>query len=220
MEQSKFWDRFAARYAKQPVADEATYQRKLAMTRAHLRPDMQVVEFGCGTGSTALVHAPHVRRIRAFDTSAKMIGIARAKAEEAGIGNVDFEHSDLLDAAIDDGSVDVVLGMSILHLLDDRAATIARVHRILKPGGIFVTSTVCMGETMAYFRFIAPIGNFLGLMPMVRVFTIDALVTELERAGFDLEERFVQARTVCFAIARKGSGREARPVSDAVQQTQ
>jgi len=205
MEQSKFWDRFAERYAKQPVADEATYRRKLAMTREHLRPDMQVVELGCGTGSTALAHAPYVRRIRALDTSAKMIRIACAKAEAAGITNVEFEKGDLLDTPIADGSVDVVLALSVLHLLEDRTATIARVHRILKPGGLFVTSTVCMGETMSYFRFVAPVGSFLGLMPPVRVFTIDDLVAELKRAGFSIQERFTQARKVCFAIARKST---------------
>ena len=52
---SKFWDRIAARYARKPVADEAAYRRKLAVTRDYLAPDMDVLEFGCGTGSTAIV---------------------------------------------------------------------------------------------------------------------------------------------------------------------
>jgi cyclopropane fatty-acyl-phospholipid synthase-like methyltransferase len=37
--------------------------------------DMEVLEFGCGTGSTAIVHAPHVKELRAIDISEKMIGI-------------------------------------------------------------------------------------------------------------------------------------------------
>ena len=39
---AKFWDRIAKRYAKQPIADEATYQKKLEITRGYLRPDMEV----------------------------------------------------------------------------------------------------------------------------------------------------------------------------------
>ena len=77
----KFWDRMAARYARQPVADEAVYQRKLEMTRSCLRPDMELLEIGCGTGSTAIVHAPHVRHILATDISENMLAIAREKAQ-------------------------------------------------------------------------------------------------------------------------------------------
>ena len=78
---TRFWDRIANRYSRTPIADEATYQTKLRITQDHLRPDMDVLEFGCGTGSTALVHAPVVNRILAIDISSKMIGIARDKAK-------------------------------------------------------------------------------------------------------------------------------------------
>ena len=46
---AKFWDRIAERYAKKPVADEATYQKKLAISRDYFRPEMELFEFGCGT---------------------------------------------------------------------------------------------------------------------------------------------------------------------------
>ena len=58
---SKFWDRIADRYSRRPVADEAAYQKKLEVTRQYFRPEMQVLEFGCGTGSTAIAHAPYDR---------------------------------------------------------------------------------------------------------------------------------------------------------------
>src|SRR5215217_1657238 len=64
MGEDRFWDNLAERYARQPIADEAAYQTKLDITRSYLHPDMAVLEFGCGTGSTALQHAPHVRHIR------------------------------------------------------------------------------------------------------------------------------------------------------------
>ena len=57
-QRSWFWDRLAKRYARMPVADQAAYETKLEKTRAFLRPDSRVLEFGCGTGSTAILHAP------------------------------------------------------------------------------------------------------------------------------------------------------------------
>ena len=65
------------------MADQAAYERKLAITRECLNPDAQVLELGCGTGSTAIAHAPYVRHIRATDVSSRMIEIARSKAEVA-----------------------------------------------------------------------------------------------------------------------------------------
>ena len=68
----KYWDKTAEKYALSPVSDEQTYQRKLAETQACLQPHSQVMEFGCGTGSTAIHHAPHVKHIDAIDTRVTM----------------------------------------------------------------------------------------------------------------------------------------------------
>ena len=91
MDQSaKFWDKIAARYSKRPIADDAAYQKKLQVTHEYFRPDMEAMEFGCGTGSTAIVHAPYVKHIQAIDISSKMIEIAQGKADAKNIENVTF----------------------------------------------------------------------------------------------------------------------------------
>ena len=68
-----FWDRIAVRYAKNPVSDKAAYQKKLVLTQQYLSADMNVLDFGCGTGSTAIVHAPYVNSYHAIDVSPRMI---------------------------------------------------------------------------------------------------------------------------------------------------
>ena len=160
---TQFWDKIADKYAKQPIADEAAYQKKLSVTRDYFHPDMEVLEIGCGTGSTAILHAPYVKHIRAIDFSENMLAIAQVKAEAEHINNVTFEQAAIEDIAIPDQSLDMVLGLSILHLLKDRESAIARVYQMLKPGGFFVTSTVCIGESMSWFKLVAPIGRRLGL---------------------------------------------------------
>ena len=201
---SKFWDKIADRYAKRPVADEVTYQKKLEVTRSYLRPDMDVLEIGCGTGSTAIAHAPHVRHILATDLSSRMIEIARGKADAAGINNITFRQASVDELGVADETYDAVLALSLLHLLDDRDVAIARVHRMLKPGGIFVTSTACIGDTMKFFKVIAPIGNFFGLIPMVRVFTTKDLVDSLTRAGFHIDHQWQPGKgKSVFIVATK-----------------
>ncbi len=131
----------ADRYSKQPIADEAAYQKKLQVTREYFRPDMEVLELGCGTGSTAIKHAPYVKHILAIDISSKMIEIAQGKADVEKVENVTFEQSTIEELSVSDQTLDAVLGLSILHLLDNKEEIIAKVHKMLKPGGIFVTST-------------------------------------------------------------------------------
>ena len=203
---SRFWDRIAARYARQPVADEASYQTKLQVTRGYFRPDMEVLEFGCGTGSTAIGHAPFVRHIQAIDVSSKMLAIARAKAEAAGVTNVNFEQAAIESFDVPDGTYDAVLGLSILHLLEDKEAVIARVHAMLKPGGVFVSSTACLGDSMKYLKFVAPVGRALGLMPLVRVFTATELEKSLTDAGFAIDHVWQPGKgKAVFIVAKKAA---------------
>ena len=143
----KFWDKMAESYAKNPVSDETTYQQKLAETQSFFRPDMRILEFGCGTGTTAVHHAPHVQHIDAIDISEKMLDICRDKARDADIDNITFTRGTLAEFNAADASFDAVLGLNVIHLLPDREAVIAEVARILKPGGIFVSSTVCLGHS-------------------------------------------------------------------------
>lgn len=203
---SRFWDRIANRYSKQPIADEAAYQHKLAITRGYLRPSMNVLEFGCGTGGTALLHAPNVKHIRAIDISPKMIEIARIRAQESDVTNVTFEVSAIDDLSIDNSSLDAVLGLSILHLVDSRDAIIFKVFQILKPGGIFVSSTACLGGTMKYFKLIAPIGHRLGVLPVLRVFTSQQLKDSLTDAGFEIDYQWQPSKGKAMFLVTKKPG--------------
>lgn len=199
-----FWDWIAERYAAQPIADEAAYQVKLAETRRRLRPEMELLEFGCGTGSTALVHAPHVAHIRAVDFSQKMIDIATAKAAAAGITNVSFERGTIESLDLAPESLDMVLGLSILHLLRDKELVIARVFAALKPGGSFVTSTTCVAEATPLFGRLTPLTNRLGFLPYLDVMDANQLVQAITGAGFHIEHRWQPNRkSALFLIATK-----------------
>ena len=88
---ARFWDRIARKYAADPIADMAGYERTLERTRHFLQSDHIVFELGCGTGTTALKLAPAVGRILATDVSSEMISIAREKAAGEGHLNVAFE---------------------------------------------------------------------------------------------------------------------------------
>lgn len=199
---ARFWDRVARRYARRPIADMTAYETRLARTRAHMRPDMEVLELGCGTGGTALLHAPHVRHLRAVDFAPGMIEIARGKAGD--VANVSFEVDAIETIEAPAGAYDMILALNVLHLVEDRAAALSRIHALLKPGGVFVSSTGCLADMAFWIRAILPAGRALGLFPKVSVFSGKAFEAELVAAGFEIAETWRPAPDAAlFAIARK-----------------
>ncbi len=203
---SKFWDKIAKRYSKQPIADEVAYQKKLQVTRQYFQLEMEVLELGCGTGGTAITHAPYVKHIHAIDFSSKMIAIAQSKAAAKNIKNITFERSAIDEFSMPDETLDAVLGLSILHLLENKEKVIAKIHNMLKPGGIFVTSTVCLGDTMKFLKIIAPIGKFFGFMPLVTVFTAKELENCMIDAGFEIDYHWQPDKGKTLFLVAKKSG--------------
>ncbi len=199
-----FWDKLADKYSQRPISDEAAYEKKLDATREYFQPDMEVLEIGCGTGTTAIAHAPYVKHIRGTDLSTRMVEIAKEKAKAAGIDNVTFEASSVDELSVASASIDAVMAHNILHLLDDRERAIASIHQMLKPGGVFVSSTACIGDMMLPLRLIVPVGRFLRLFPLVKVFSVAELKGSLESAGFEIDYEWQPKKSAAaFIICRK-----------------
>ena len=66
---ARFWDRTSRKYAGSKIADQAGYDRTLDRTRALLGPGDQVLELGCGTGTTAFLLAGDVQSYLAGDVN-------------------------------------------------------------------------------------------------------------------------------------------------------
>ena len=125
------------------------------------------------------------------------------KAEEAGISNVTFSRGDFTEYALPSEPYDVVLGLSILHLLHDRKAALARVKDLLKPGGVFVSSTPCLTELGAL-RGILPVMRMVGKAPYVQVFSPEQIAADHTEAGFQIIHQWQpKKKAAVFLVARK-----------------
>lgn len=185
-DKAKFWDGTAEKYSKQPIANQKAYEIKLDLTREYFTPDSQVLEFGCGTGSTAILHAPFVKHIDAIDVSQEMIRIAKDKLEPAGVQNVTFRVADMDRFQATPESYDAVLGLNILHLLDDRMAAMREVYKALKPGGHFISSTACLREKLLFTLIdpLFPLMHALGQWPKVYRLSASRIQRDMEEIGF------------------------------------
>jgi len=212
-DQAAFWDRASRKYAASPVKDGAAYERKLSLTRRLLEPEMTVLELGCGTGTTAIHHAPFVKTIHAVDLSSKMIDIAQHRAREGDARNITFECKPVEALALRDQSQDVVMAHSILHLVPDPAHLISQAYRWLRPGGLFISNTSCIGEVSPWMRGIILLGQAIRQVPFLSVFDRDQLLRFMAQSGFQIEEE-MRIKFGTFLIARKpGSHRAQAGVS-------
>lgn len=207
---TRFWDRTARTYSTDPIADLGGYENTIARTRHYLRAGDEVLELGCGTGMTALRLAPGVARLVATDSSPAMIAIAAERLPSAMPPPVEFLTMRPEDAPWPDASFDVVLAFNLLHLVADRAALLARVLRLLKPSGLFISKTPCLSEMNPLLRLAVPAMRLIGKAPYVAFFNAAELEGEIARAGLTIEERArhgTRARdTRVFLVARRGAG--------------
>ena len=200
-----FWDRLAASYAKKPVADPDAYERTLDRVRAHLTPRARVLELGCGTGTTALKLAASAGALLATDYSAEMIAIATEKARAERVTNVTFRTATLDDGALAAEPFDVVLAMNFLHLLADLPARFARIRELLRPNGLFISKTPCVGDQGLAPRVAIPLMRAVGRAPYVNFVTERSLSSDLAAAGFAVEETGMYPKKTrsFFVVARR-----------------
>ena len=198
-----FWNLFARRYSRQKIGDEAAYQIKLEKTRTYFTPESTVLEFGCGTGSTAILHAPHVAHITAIDFSRGMITVAEERKTEAGMDNVEFRVMRIEDMP-DTTQYDVVLGMNILHLLDNWQDVIGQVHGLLRPEGVFISSTACLRGMPLFLRLLIPVFRLIGVT--AAVFSTREFKSALESAGFVIEDTWKPKPASAIFIAARKAG--------------
>ena len=199
-----FWDRIAPKYARKPIADPAAYEAKLARVSALLCPTDRVLEIGCGTGSTALRLAPGVAHVTATDISSGMIQIAQSKLGPDAPGNVTFRQADAMDPATHQ-PFDAICAFSLLHLVGDIPAVLARVRDQLKPGGLFISKTVCLKEASYPIRTMVHVLTAVGIAPRVTALGESDLIRHFRDADFEIQQtaHFSKGRMNPFIVARK-----------------
>ncbi|MEX0340925.1 MAG: class I SAM-dependent methyltransferase [Arenibacterium sp.] len=205
-----FWSRISRKYAADPIRNMEGYLNTLERTKSFLKADDNVLEIGCGTGSTALLLAPHVAHITASDLAPCMIEIGQEKRVSDAVENVTFKVAEVFDHAPDDGSFDAVLAHNLLHLLPELDQTLQRVAALTKPGGIFISKTVCAPEAGGFKYYVIsklaiPLMQAFGKAPFVNFVSAAELERRITHAGFEIMETADQTGMLPsrYIVARK-----------------
>lgn len=102
------------------------------------QPGHRVLELAAGPGDTGFLAAELIRpggTLISSDVVDEMLDVARARAAELGIDNVDFRTIDAEWVDLPTAHVDAVLARWVYMLLVDPGAALRETRRVLRPGG-------------------------------------------------------------------------------------
>jgi 2-polyprenyl-3-methyl-5-hydroxy-6-metoxy-1,4-benzoquinol methylase len=145
----EFWDKSAENYDRTEERFEHIHQTSRECAKRHLKVSDVVLDYGCGTGTTACELANLVAEIQGIDISGRMIELSKEKAAVYGVENVNFAQADIFDEGYGKGSFDVILAFNMLHTVPDPQRVVGRVHELLKPEGSFISVTPCLRDRMS-----------------------------------------------------------------------
>jgi ubiquinone/menaquinone biosynthesis C-methylase UbiE len=111
-----------------------------------LRPGLNVLDVGCGTGDFLRLLAPIVSpgTAEGLDLSETMIAEARRRSAE-NVDNLSFRVGSVLELPFPDGSFDRVLATQLLLHVPDPWRALAEMKRVLAPSGLICVSEIDWG---------------------------------------------------------------------------
>jgi ubiquinone/menaquinone biosynthesis C-methylase UbiE len=114
-------------------------QRAAVLAMLALQPGKHVLDVGCGPGFLAADMLPEVApggTVVGVDISASMLAMARDRLARAVIdGRASFVEGDATALPFDSNQFDAVASTQVIEYLDEPAAGIAEIYRVLRPGG-------------------------------------------------------------------------------------
>lgn len=186
---SVFWNRRSKVYDEQVLSVyENAYKKTIKHSIVFLKKEDRVFEIGCGTGNATLPISKYVKEITATDISEDMIQKAREKAEKRSIDNITFCKGELTRMKIEPESYDVVVAYNVLLYMKNREEVIEKIYEILKPGGIFLSATDCLGRNLSKDSVKKFWKSKLHRMPYVAFYTPISLKQRIQKKDFEVIE--------------------------------
>lgn len=185
----KFWDKKASSYDEIANKYEKSYKELVEYIKNLVAKNDVVLDFACGTGLVCNRLAPFVEKVVAIDTSSGMLEMAKQKAFENNIGNIEFKQISIINADFKDETFNIILAINVLILIRNIDEILSKINALLKPGGYFISATAILKERKKKHRnFIYSFLRLVRLMPSFKSYSQNELLELIEKHGFQIIE--------------------------------
>lgn len=117
------------------IADGLTISTDQTLRVAAIRPNERVLDLATGTGITAIAARKHGANVTGVDLTPELLAVARKKAKDDGLEDIDFREGDAEALPFADASFDVVLSTCGHMFAPDQPKVAAELARVTRPGG-------------------------------------------------------------------------------------
>jgi ubiquinone/menaquinone biosynthesis C-methylase UbiE len=130
------FDQEAAKWDQVPGRVKLARDISQSMIREiSLTPDMDVLDFGCGTGLLTFALQPFVHSITGVDSSKGMLDVFKIKIKEQKLNNVKADYIDLDKGDVLNGSYNLIVSSMTLHHIKNITPLLKQFYSILLPSG-------------------------------------------------------------------------------------
>lgn len=139
--------KYEAVYGQHFVSPGGADSARACVARLGLRAGMRVLDVGCGLGGSAFLMAREFGvAVHGIDVSANMLADARRRLAALDLGGqVTLEHTDVM-ALAPQPRYDVVYSRDVFLHIHDKPGLMARLHALLRPGGLLFFTDYGRGE--------------------------------------------------------------------------
>jgi ubiquinone/menaquinone biosynthesis C-methylase UbiE len=151
------WNRVAAGWDKWDLFFNRTmaFINHRLVADARIRPGLQVLDLGSGTGYPALLAGEVVGSegtVIGIDLAESMLAVATRKAKTLGLAQVSFRTGDVTMLPFESGSMDSIVSRFCLMFLPEIPKAVAEIARVLKPGGYIAAAVWSSPEQNPFIR--------------------------------------------------------------------
>jgi SAM-dependent methyltransferase len=115
--------------------------------RIGVGPGLDVLDLGCGDGTTAIPTALAGAKVRGVDIASNLVAAGRARAEQHGLNNCTFEEGDASNlVGLDDGSFDLLISIFGAMFAPRPFDAANEMFRVVRPGGRIVMGNWIPGD--------------------------------------------------------------------------
>jgi len=212
-----FWDKRAATYDKTEAENQELHKTIVERSLEYVGSQDVTLDFGCGTGALSYALAPHVKELHGVDISQRMIETARDRADGNNVEGLRFSAASIFDDAFEPDSYDAIVASQVLHVLSHDYEALQRIHRLVKPGGWFLSTTPCMNDGKRVMKLVNGALSLAGavqIVPGLKFYSAPDLDRLISDAGFEIHETtdlpFDQRSDMRYVFARFVAARKIR----------
>ncbi len=161
-----------------------TYRNLIDVIIGYIKPEMKILDIGCGAGTLDFYLAGKVKNIQGIDISKKAVASCNATKRNLGIKNVNFSIRYFPEEIVN-GKFDLIIFTEIIEHLEDDKLALKKMNKMLSKNGLLFLSTPSQHAPLHRLGLAKEFDKRVG---HIRRYDKKELISLIKKSGFKIKE--------------------------------